>query len=102
MTPPGLQKRLLAYLDPDGPEPAEEPETTRELRVRTGADGTVSLDGKLDPEGRARVLEVLGLLSTRRAPIDGVPDTPASTSDSTGATDQNSSRPGPSTPAGHR
>ena len=66
---------LLAYLDPDGPEPAEEPETTRELRVRTGADGTVSLDGKLDPEGGARVLEVLGSLNGRRAPIDGVPDT---------------------------
>ena len=70
-----IGERLLAYLDPDGPEPAEEPETTRELRVRTGADGTVRLDGKLDPEGGARVLEVLGSLNGRRAPIDGVPDT---------------------------
>lgn len=70
-----IGERLLAYLDPDGPEPAEEPETARELRVRTGADGTVSLTGKLDPEGGARVLKVLGSLNGRRAPVDGVPDT---------------------------
>ena len=70
-----IAARLLAHLDPDGPEPAEEPETTRELRVRTGADGTVSLDGKLDPEGGARVLEVLGSLNTPRPPVEGVPDT---------------------------
>jgi len=70
-----IAARLLAHLDPDGPEPAEEPETTRELRVRTGADGTVRLDGKLDPEGGARVLEVLGSLNTPRPPVEGVPDT---------------------------
>ncbi|MGH3911855.1 MAG: DUF222 domain-containing protein, partial [Pseudonocardiaceae bacterium] len=70
-----IGERLPAYLDPDGPEPVEEPETIRELRIRTGADGTVSLTGKLDPEGGARVLEVLGSLNGRRAPVEGVPDT---------------------------
>jgi hypothetical protein len=70
-----IAERLLAYLDPDGPEPAEEPDTMRELRVRTGTDGVVSLTGKLDPEGGARVLEVLGSLNGRRPPVEGVPDT---------------------------
>jgi len=35
----------------------------------------VSLTGKLDPEGGARVLEVLGSLNARRPPVEGVPDT---------------------------
>jgi len=69
-----IGERLLAYLDPDGPEPTDEPEQVRELRVRTGADGTVTLNGKLDPEGGARVLEVLNSLNGRRPPVDGVPD----------------------------
>jgi hypothetical protein len=69
-----IGERLLAHLDPDGNAPAEEPETMRELRLRTGSDGTVSLTGKLDPEGGARVLEVLGSLNGRRPPVDGVPD----------------------------
>jgi hypothetical protein len=70
-----IGERLLAHLDPDGSAPAEEPEHQRELRVRTGPDGAVSLSGKLDPEGGARVLEVLSSLNGRRPPIDGVPDT---------------------------
>ncbi|MGQ0778155.1 MAG: DUF222 domain-containing protein [Pseudonocardiales bacterium] len=69
-----LAERLLAHLDPDGRAPSEEPEEQRELRVRTGADGTVRLAGTLDPEGGARVKEVLGSLNQRRAPIEGVPD----------------------------
>ncbi|MGQ0775236.1 MAG: DUF222 domain-containing protein [Pseudonocardiales bacterium] len=75
--PPALGRiaeRLLAHLDPDGSAPSEEPEEQRELRVRTGADGTVRLAGTLDPEGGARVKEDLGSLNQRRAPIDGVPD----------------------------
>ena len=70
-----IAERLLAHLDPDGPEPVEEPETMRELRVRTGTDGVVSLTGKLDPEGGARVLKVLGSLNARRPPVEGVLDT---------------------------
>ncbi|MGH3983920.1 MAG: DUF222 domain-containing protein [Pseudonocardiaceae bacterium] len=66
--------RLLAHLDPDGIAPVEEPEQARELRVRAGPDGTVSLTGRLDPEGGARVLEVLNSLNGRRPPVDGVPD----------------------------
>ncbi len=69
-----IGERLLAYLDPDGPEPTDEPEQARELRVRTGSDGSVSLSGRLDPEGGARVLEVLNSLNGRRPPVDGVPD----------------------------
>jgi hypothetical protein len=69
-----IGERLLAHLDPDGTAPSEEPESMRELRVRTGSDGTVSLTGHLDPEGGARVLEVLGSLNERRAPVDGIPD----------------------------
>ncbi|MGH3974481.1 MAG: DUF222 domain-containing protein [Pseudonocardiaceae bacterium] len=73
-----IAERLLAHLDPDGSAPAEEPETIRELRVRSGPDGVVSLIGKLDPEGGARVLEVLNSLNGRRSPVDGVPDTRSS------------------------
>ncbi|MGH3851902.1 MAG: DUF222 domain-containing protein [Pseudonocardiaceae bacterium] len=69
-----IGERLLTILDPDGDEPADEPERVRELRVRTGSDGTVTLNGKLDPEGGARVLEVLNSLNGRRPPVDGVPD----------------------------
>lgn len=69
-----IGERLLAHLDPDGAEPTDEPEQVRELRVRTGPDGTVTLNGKLDPEGGARVLEVLDSLNGRRPPVDGVPD----------------------------
>ncbi|MGH3833760.1 MAG: DUF222 domain-containing protein [Pseudonocardiaceae bacterium] len=69
-----IGERLLAILDPDGDEPADEPERVRELRVRTGSDGTVTLNGKLDPEGGARVVEVLNSLNGRRPPVDGVPD----------------------------
>jgi Domain of unknown function (DUF222) len=69
-----IGERLLAYLDPDGAEPTDEPEQLRELRVRTRPDGTVTLNGKLDPEGGARVLEVLNSLNARRPPVDGIPD----------------------------
>lgn len=70
-----IADRVLAHLDPDGTAPAEEPETARELRVRSGPAGAVSLSGRLDPEGGARLLEVLGSLNQRRPPVDGVPDT---------------------------
>jgi hypothetical protein len=46
----------------------------RELRVRTGPDGVVSLSGKLNPEGGARVLEVINSLNDRRSAVDGVAD----------------------------
>ena len=69
-----IGERLLVHLDPDGAAPVEEPEELRELRVRTGPDGTVRLSGRLDPEGGARVLEVLTSLNTRRAPVADVPD----------------------------
>ena len=37
-----IGERLLAHLDPDGKAPADEPETMRELQVRTDSDGVVS------------------------------------------------------------
>lgn len=52
---------------PKNPRPCE-------LRVRSGPDGVVSLTGKLDPEGGARVLEVLNSLNGRRPAVDGVSD----------------------------
>jgi hypothetical protein len=70
-----IAERLLAHLDPDGTAPADEPETIRELRIHTRRDGVVSLTGRLDPEGGAKVLEVLGSLNTRRPDADGSPDT---------------------------
>ena len=38
------------------------------------SNSTVNPTGRLDPEGGARVLEVLNALNGRRAPIDGIPD----------------------------
>lgn len=69
-----IAERLLAHLDPDGAEPTEEPEQVRELRVHTRSDGTVRLDGRLDAEGGARVLEVLSALNDARSGPDGTPD----------------------------
>ncbi len=69
-----IGERLLAHLDPDGTAPTDEPEQLRELRVRTRPDGTVTLNGKLDPEGGARVLEVLNSLNEPHPPVDGIPD----------------------------
>lgn len=39
----------LDRLDPDGPEP--EPTTQRSLTIVTHPDGTVTLQGELDPVG---------------------------------------------------
>lgn len=69
-----IGERFLAHLAPDGNAPAEQPQHQRELLVRTGSDGTISLTGKLDPEGGAHVLEILHYLSGRRPPVEGMPD----------------------------
>ena len=44
-----IAERLIAHLDPDGKVPADELEKLRELRLRRGSDGTVSVTGKLTP-----------------------------------------------------
>ncbi|MDQ4021137.1 MAG: 13E12 repeat family protein [Actinomycetota bacterium] len=45
-----IGERLLVHLDPDGSAPSDEPETMRDLRVRTGPDGVVSLTGNWTPK----------------------------------------------------
>ncbi|HEY2725223.1 MAG TPA: DUF222 domain-containing protein [Pseudonocardiaceae bacterium] len=69
-----IAERLLAHLDPDGTAPTDEPEPIRELYLHTRSDGTVTLAGRLDPDGGARVQEVLDALNTRRPDTDGQPD----------------------------
>lgn len=69
-----IGERLLVHLDPEGTEPAEEPEQLRKLRGRTRSEGIVTLTGELDPDGGARVREVLNFLSSPRPPGDGIPD----------------------------
>jgi hypothetical protein len=52
-----LAHRMLAALDPDGPEPREEPSSTTsargELWLRERRDGRLALEGWLDPNTAA-------------------------------------------------
>src|ERR671916_3332002 len=45
-----IGERLLAHLDPDGSAPSDEPETIRDLRVRTDPDGWSASPGDWTPK----------------------------------------------------
>lgn len=79
-----LAQRILATLDPDGPEPAEDdpaPEVPvrGELWLRDRRDGRLGLEGWLDPQHGAMVRSLIEQLAApRRTPeglTDRVPDT---------------------------
>ncbi|MGQ0773413.1 MAG: DUF222 domain-containing protein [Pseudonocardiales bacterium] len=73
-----IAHRLLANLDPDGPEPADEPTPATpsrgELWLRDRRDGSLGLEGWLDPEHGSLVRALIEQLAARRPAVDGVPD----------------------------
>jgi hypothetical protein len=80
-TPTSLHKigqRTLAYLDPDGPEPRDEPQphpAAGELRLWDRRDGRLGLEGYLEPEHRAAVRSLIEQLAAPRPATTSIPDT---------------------------
>ncbi|MGH3694420.1 MAG: DUF222 domain-containing protein [Pseudonocardiaceae bacterium] len=75
-----IAHRMLAILDPDGPEPREDPTpatpTRGELWFRDRRDGRLGLEGWLDPEHGSMVRALIEQLAAHRPTSDdGVPDT---------------------------
>jgi hypothetical protein len=67
-------RHILAWLDQDGPEPADSPEPpTNELHVDTQRNGDVRFVGRLGPEAGALLVGLLSPLAKPR-PSDGVRD----------------------------
>ncbi|MGH3913369.1 MAG: DUF222 domain-containing protein [Pseudonocardiaceae bacterium] len=73
-----IAHRLLANLDPDGPEPAADPTATTlsrgELWLRDRRDGRLGLEGWLDPEHGSQVRALIEQLAARHPAVDGVAD----------------------------
>jgi hypothetical protein len=68
-----LGRRMLAYLDPDGPPPKDEPETRRRLRF-ADRDGGFELSGWLDREAAELVRCALSPLAAPRPTTEAEAD----------------------------
>jgi hypothetical protein len=68
-----LGARILAHLDPDGPEPDDTEPTTpcRELSLRRKRSGIWEISGRLDDETGARASALLDSLAQRRCTGEG-------------------------------
>ncbi|MBV8993569.1 MAG: DUF222 domain-containing protein [Pseudonocardiales bacterium] len=74
-----IAERLIAALDPDGPDPADDPSPATagrgELWLRNRRDGRLAVEGWLDAEHGTQVRALIEQLATRRpTTTDGVPD----------------------------
>jgi hypothetical protein len=74
-----IARRVLDVVDPDGPKPADEPAPVvparGELWLRDRRDGSLGLEGWLDPEHGSELRALIEQLATRRPTTDeGVPD----------------------------
>jgi hypothetical protein len=72
-----IGRHILAHLDPDGPEPRDEPEpdsTAGELRLRNRRDGRLGLEGFLEPEHSAAFRSLIEQLAGPRPATGGIPD----------------------------
>jgi hypothetical protein len=73
-----IAQRMLDVLDPDGPEPAEDPAPITpargELWLKDRRDGCLGLEGWLDPEHGNLVRELIEQLAARRPATEGVTD----------------------------
>ncbi|MCA1695400.1 MAG: HNH endonuclease [Actinobacteria bacterium] len=73
-----IGQHILAHLDPDGPEPRDEPEpalVAGELRLRNRRDGRLGLEGYLEPEHGAAFRSLIEQLAGSRPVTDAIPDT---------------------------
>lgn len=71
-----IGQRILAHLDPDGPEPRDEPEpapSAGELRFWERRDGRLGLQGHLEPEHSAAFRTLIEQLAAPR-PAENIPD----------------------------
>ncbi len=71
-----LGTRVLAYLDPDGPDPAtdEAPAASGALRLRDRRHGGVGFEGWLDGEHGPALRELIEQLAKPRPAADHIPD----------------------------
>ncbi|MGH3825083.1 MAG: DUF222 domain-containing protein [Pseudonocardiaceae bacterium] len=73
-----IARRMVDFLDPDGPEPANDPTSVTpargELWLRDRRDGCLGFEGWLAPEQGSMVRALIEQLATRRPTTDGVPD----------------------------
>jgi hypothetical protein len=74
-----IGQHILAHLDPDGPEPRDEPHPAKaagELRLWDRRDGRLGLEGHLEPEHRAAFRSLIDH-SPHRGPRPTPSPTPA-------------------------
>jgi hypothetical protein len=72
-----IGQHILAHLDPDGPEPRDEPEpapAAGELRFWDRRDGRLGLEGFLEPEHSAAFRSLIEQLAAPRPATDGITD----------------------------
>jgi hypothetical protein len=73
-----IGQHILAHLDPDGPEPRDEPHpapAAGELRLWDRRDGRLGLEGYLEPEHRAAFRSLIDQLAAPRPTTDAIADT---------------------------
>lgn len=74
-----IADRITATLDPDGPEPTDDPIPANpargELWLRNRRDGRLTLEGCLDPEHGSLVRALIEQLAIPSPRTDGAPDT---------------------------
>ncbi len=72
-----IGQHILAHLDPDGPEPRDEPQpavAAGELRWWDRRDGRLGLEGFLEPEHRAAFRSLIDQLAKPRPATHTIPD----------------------------
>ena len=71
-----LGQRLLAHLDPDGPEPSDDTPAPAagELRLRNRRDGTLGFEGWLDGEHGPQFQGLIEQLAVPRPLSEDIPD----------------------------
>jgi Domain of unknown function (DUF222) len=72
-----IGRHILAHLDPDGPQPRDEPEavpTAGELRFWERRDGRLGLEGFLEPEHSVAFRSLIEQLAAPRPATEGIPD----------------------------
>ncbi len=73
-----IGQRILAHLDPDGPEPRDEPElapAAGELRLWERRDGRLGLAGYLEPVHGVAFRSLIEQLAAPRPTAENIPDT---------------------------